>query len=218
MALSLAESAQQPPVHGWTPDALPAMESAQPSELGSSHDSLPTMVLMRYGADLESPWSDKQLAKKKFLSRIALLQPAMARRLVLMKVHIKENGFALMFFFEHVADTFHSELLESVQIWVGNMGNVRILSEEEVARQVVRDVHLKRSKDAEEASLGNLDAMTSLLTKCVALQRKPDEGKITKQQRRTGQLAVRCVDRAQAQKEKNVNWKMVKASADSDSE
>ena len=118
-----------------------------------------------------------------------------------MKIHIKENGYALMSFFENVSDRFHSELVQTMEDWAGNAGNVRILSEEEVARQVVTDIHLKRSKRAQADSLGNLDAMTAMLTKCVELQGQPEEGHVTKQQRRIGKLVVRCVDRAQAQKD-----------------
>ena len=40
---------------------------------------LSRMVLMRYGPDLDFPWHDKQLAKKKFQTEIALLQPELAR-------------------------------------------------------------------------------------------------------------------------------------------
>lgn len=197
---------------------LSSEESALLSDLETSQVVLPTMVLMLYGPDLESLWNDKQLAKKKFQTRIALLQPEPARRLVLMKVHVKENGYALLFFFENVPDMFHSDLVQTTESWAGNAGNVRMFSQEEIARQVVRDVHLKRSKRGHAESLGNLGAMTDLLTKCVALQGKPEEASITKQQRRTAQLVVRCVDRAQAQQEKNLNGIMVKKSADSESE
>ena len=88
-----------------------------------------------------------------------------------------------------------------------------------MARQVVNDVVLKSSKRAQADSLGNLDAMTALLTKCVELQSKPQEGQLTKQQRRTAQLVVRCVDGFQAQREKDLNGKKKpKISADSDAE
>ena len=97
-----------------------------------------------------------------------------------MKIHIKENGFALMFFFENVSDRFHSELVQTMEDWAGHAGNVRILCEEEVARQVVTDVHLKRSERGQADSLGNLHAMTARLNKCVELRGKPEEGQVTK--------------------------------------
>ena len=88
-----------------------------------------------------------------------------------MKIHIKENGYALIFVVENVSDRFHSELVHTMEDWAGNAGNVGILSEEEVARQVVNDVVLKRSKRAQADSPGNFDAMTSLLIKCVELRK-----------------------------------------------
>ena len=126
------------------------MASPTPPVAGRPLDSMqaemvkmPTIVFMKYGSDLESPWSRKELAKQKFIGKIAALQPELARTLVLIKVHIKENGYALNLFFEHVPDQLHSQLIEVVERWAGNGGHVRFLNEDEIARQVVADVHFK---------------------------------------------------------------------------
>ena len=63
-----------------------------------------------------------------------------------MKVHIRENGYALCFFFENVLDTLHSELVKVMEARAGDAGNVRILAEAEVAHQVLNDLHFKTQK------------------------------------------------------------------------
>ena len=56
-------------------------------------------------------------------------------------------------------------------------------------------------------SLGDLEKTTNLLSLCLALQGNPSAGSgpVTKEQRRTSSLALRCFDRAQAQTAKSVN-------------
>ena len=60
--------------------------------------------------------------------------------------------------------------------------------------------------------------MTNLMTRCVALQGDLEESQITEQQRRTAQQAVKCVDWAQVQKEKDVNGRVANTSANPDFE
>ena len=184
-------------------------------------ESLPTILFMKYGPELEVPWSRRELAKEKFKLKIAALQPELASKLVLTKVHILQNGWALNLFFMPVPDELHSQLLEVVHRWTGNGGQARFLTEDEKARQVVADVHFKTMKRKESESLGNLDQMTALMAKCLDYQGKPAEKKdVAKAQRKTSGLVVQCMDRAQAQKDKDVNKKHrfenQKPSSDSD--
>ena len=51
-------------------------------------ESLPTILFMKYGPDLEVPWSRRELAKEKFKLKNAALQPELASKLVLTKVRI----------------------------------------------------------------------------------------------------------------------------------
>ena len=204
------------------------MASPTPPVAGRPLDSMqaemvkmPTIVFMKYGSDLESPWSRKELAKQKFIGKIAALQPELARTLVLIKVHIKENGYALNLFFEHVPDQLHSQLIEVVERWAGNGGHVRFLNEDEIARQVVADVHFKMKKRSQSDSLGNIDQISSIMSRCLELQGKPADGKdVAKAQRKISGLVVQCMDRAQAQQDKEVNKKpraeLQKPSSDSD--
>ena len=71
--------------------------------------------------------------KQKNLGKIAALQPDLARSIVLIKVHIKENGYALNLFFEHIRDPLHSRFAEVLQGWAGDGGQVRFLNEDEIA-------------------------------------------------------------------------------------
>ena len=183
-------------------------------------ESLPTILFMKYGPDLEVPCRS-ELAKEKFKLKIAALQPELASKLVLTKVHILQNGWALNLFFMPVPDALHSQFLEVVHRWTGNGGQARFLDADEIARQVVSDVHFKTMKRKESESLGNLDQMTSLMSKCLDLQGKPAEKKdVAKAQRKTSGLVVQCMDRAQAQKDKEVNkrhrFENQKSSSDSD--
>ena len=206
----MASSTQ--PVPG-TPLALDSMQAAMVA--------MPTIVFMKYGS-LDSPWSCKHLAKEKFTAKIAALQPELARTLVLIKIHIKENGYALNFFFEHVADELQSQLGEVLQRWAGDGGRVRFLAEDEIARQVVVDVHHKQAKRNQSDSLGNLDEIQRIMKQCLAFQGKPDEKNplIANAQRKTSSLVVQCMNRAQEQKDMEVNKKQrhqyQRPSADSD--
>ena len=73
---------------------------------------MPTIVFMKYGPELEVPWSRRELAKEKFKLKIAALQPELASTFVLTKVHILQNGCALNLVFMPVPDELHSQLLE----------------------------------------------------------------------------------------------------------
>ena len=198
---------------------LPPLAGTPLSSMSEEH--LPTIVFMKYGPDLEVPWSRRELAKDKFKVKIAALQPELASKLVLTKVHILQNGWALNLFFMPVPEALHSQLLEVVQRWTGNGGQARFLDAEEIGRQVVADVHFKIMKRKESESLGNLEQMTSLMCKCLDLQGKPADRKdVARAQRKTSGLVVQCVERAQAQKEKEVNKRFrseaPKASSDSE--
>ena len=189
------------------------MASPIPPVAGTPLDSMeaesftmPTIVFMKYGPDLEVPWSRRELAKDKFKVKIAALLPELASKLVLTKVHILQNGWALNLFFMPVPEASHSQFLEVVHRWTGNGGQARFLDAEEIARQVVADVHFKTMKRKESESLGNLDQMTFLMSKCLDIQGKPADTKdVAKAHRKTSGLVVQCMDWAQAQKDMEVN-------------
>ena len=183
---------------------LPPLASTPSSSM--SDETLPSIVFLKYGPEMEQPWRRRELAKEKFKMKIAALQPELASRLVLTKVHILHNGWALNLFFTPIPEAMHSQLLEVLHRWAGNGGEARFLDAEETGRQVVADVHFKTMKRQESESLGNLGQMTSLMCKCLDLQGKPADRKdVARAQRKTSGLVVQCVERAQAQKEKEVN-------------
>ena len=127
--------------------------------------------------------------------------------MTLKKLHIKENGWSLLLFFEPIAEALHAEVLEILKIWAGSSGSARFLSAEETATQTMMDMRLKGEKRTSSTSLGDLDKTTSLLSLCVALQGTPvnGSGPVSKAQRRNSSLALQCFNRAQAQTAKNVN-------------
>ena len=127
--------------------------------------------------------------------------------MTLKKVHIKENGWSLLLFFEPVQEAVHAEVLELMKSWVGIQGSVRFLSDQETATQTIRDIQLRGEKRTSSTSLGDLDKTTNLLSLCLAMQGNPagGSGSWTKEQRRNSSLALRCFDRAQPQTGKNLN-------------
>ena len=91
-----------------------------PSESIAETLTLPTIVFMKYGAELESPWSKREVAKERFKDNIAALLPDLAAHLVLTTVHLLQNGWASNQFFLPVPDQPHSQVLEVFQRWAGN--------------------------------------------------------------------------------------------------
>ena len=99
----------------------------------------------------------------------------------------------------HIA---HAEIF---QRWAGTGGQARFLTEDETARQVLADEHFKTKKRKDSGSLGNLDQISSIMVRCLDLQGKPAENKDdANAQRKTSRLVVQCVNRAQAQKEREL--------------
>ena len=131
--------------------------------------------------------------------------------MTLKKVHIKENGWSLLLFFETIQEAVHAEVLELMKSWVGSQGSARFLSAEETANQTIRDIELRGEKRTSSTSLGDLEKTTSLLSLCLALQGNPavGSGPVKKEQRRNASLALRCFDRAQAQTAKSVKGSSV---------
>ena len=82
-------------------------------------------------------------------------------------------------------------------------------------------MHFKMKKRSQSDSLGNIDQISSIMSRCLELQGKPADGKdVAKAQRKISGLVVQCMDRAQAQQDKEVNKKpraeLQKPSSDSD--
>ena len=84
--------------------------------------------------------------------------------MTLKKLHLKENGWSVMLFFEPIEEAMRAEVLEILKIWAGSSGSARFLSAEETASQTVMDMTLKGEKRTSSASLGNLEKTTSLLS------------------------------------------------------
>ena len=168
---------------------------------------LSSMVLLRcnHGSELETPFTDKTIMKRKVQAKLSQLPPDIGRHMTLKKVHIKENGWSLLLFFEIVPEAVHAEVLELMKSWVGIQGSVRFLTDQETATQTIRDIQLRGEKRTSSTSLGDLDKTTNLLTLCLAMQGNPagGSGPVSKEQRRNSSLALRCFKRAQAQTEKS---------------
>ena len=171
-------------------------------------ESMPTIVFLKYGPDLESPWSKRDVCKERFKNKIAALPPDLAPSLVLTKVHLKQNGWALHLFFLPVPDHLHPHMLAACERWAGNGGHVRILFEEETSLQVCADARYKSQKRKESESLGDLDKITSIMGKCLDLQGEPVDRvhnkADAKSQRKTARLVAECANRAQAHKEREL--------------
>ena len=115
--------------------------------VSSSQDvTTPTMVLLKYGPGLECPWTVRKLAKQRFQSKLLLIPGELSRLLVLMKLHLKNTGYSLLFFYETLPTVHHSELLSVMETWAGPGGEVRMLTEEETGRQMVVDLSCKQTK------------------------------------------------------------------------
>jgi hypothetical protein len=63
--------------------------------------------------------------------------------MTLKKVHIKENGWALLLFFERIEEAVHAEVSELLKSWVGSQGSVRFLSDAETATQTMQDIEFR---------------------------------------------------------------------------
>jgi hypothetical protein len=180
----------------------------------ASAASLPSsMVLLRcnHGSELETPFMDKTIMKRKVQAKLSQLPPDIGRHMTLKKVHIKENGWSLLLFFEPIQETVHAEVVELMKSWVGSQGSARFMSAEETATQTIRDTQLKGEKRTSSTSLGDLEKTSNLLSLCLALQGNPAvvSGPVKKEQRRNASLALRCFDRAQAQTAKSLNGSSV---------
>ena len=180
------------------------------SSFEANADSLPSsMVLLRcnHGSELETPFTDKTVMKLTVQTKLSQLPPDIGRHLTLKKVHIKENGWSLLLFFEIVPEAVHAEIVDLMKSWVGIQGSVRFLTDQETATQTIRDIKFRGEKRTSSTSLGDLDKTTNLLTLCLAMQGNPagGSGPMSKEQRRNSSLALRCFDRAQSQTDKNLN-------------
>ena len=86
-----------------------------------------SMVLLRcnHGSELETPFMDKTIVKRKVQAKLSQLPPDIGRLMTLKKVHIKENGWSLLLFFEPIQESVHAEVLELMKSWVGSQGSAR---------------------------------------------------------------------------------------------
>jgi hypothetical protein len=195
-------------------DCQSLVVTAMASSSEASAASLPSsIVLLRcnHGSDLDTPFMDKLVMKRKVQMKLSQLPPDIGRHMTLKKLHIKENGWALLLFFEHIQEALHAEVSELLKSWVGSQGSVRFLSDAETATQTMQDIAFRGEKRTSSNSLGDLDKTTSLLSLCLELQGSPAGGSglvkkdVSKEQRRNASLALRCFNRAQAQTAKNLN-------------
>ena len=179
------------------------------SSVEANAGSLPSsMVFLRcnQGSELETPCNDRTIMKRKVQAKISELSPDIGRHMTLTKLHIKENGWSLLLFFEPIQEAMHAEVLELMKSWVGSQGSARFLSAQEVATQTIRDMQFRGEKRTASSSLGDLDKATSLLERCLVMQGEPavDSASVIREQRRNSSLALRCFNRAQAQTAKSL--------------
>ena len=115
----------------------------------ASATSLPSsMMLLRcnQGSELNPPFMDKTILKGKVQAKLSQLSPEIGRHLTLKKVHLKENNWSLMLFFEPIEDEVRDDVLELMKDWVGPKGTVKFLSDQETATQTLRDVQFRGEK------------------------------------------------------------------------
>ena len=172
--------------------------------------SLPSSIVKlccNHGSELEIPFMDKTVVKQKLQVKLSQLPVDIGRHMTLKKIHIKENGWTLLLFFEPIQEALHSEVLEILKVWAGSSGSARFLSAEETALQTMQDMNLRGEKRTSSASLGDLERTTSLLSLCLSLQGTPvnGSGPVSKAQRRNSSLALQCFNRAQAHTAERLN-------------
>ena len=149
---------------------------------------------------------DKDVAKERFKAKIQALPSALASHLVLKKVHLVDNGYGVNLFFVAVPEGIQDDVVQVFRMWAGEGGEVRFLSRDEVVHQARTDANYENQKRQESAPLEDLSGMTSLLTLCIQLQGEPvKQGPTRDMQQKTSGLAVKCLRRAQAAKDRAVN-------------
>ena len=163
------------------------------------------MIIMDYGPGHDCPWSDRELAKRRFVSKLQNSSCNLSRLVSLRKVHLKNNGYSVLFFFNALDEDNVPALLTLLEVWSGPGGQVRKYSDEECGTQMFQDGECKQRKKQLADMLGDLSGACSLLEKSLALQGNVSSP--TKCQKRAGQLAVVCFVRAQGQVEKELNGK-----------
>ena len=98
------------------------------SSFEANADSLPSsMVLLRcnHGSEMETPFTDKTIMKRKVKAKIPQLLLAIGRHMTMKKVHIKENDWSLLLFFEPVQEAVPAVVVDLMKSWVGIQGSVR---------------------------------------------------------------------------------------------
>ena len=150
---------------------------------------------------------DKTVVKQKLVAKLSQLPADIGRHMTLKKLHIKENGWSLLLFFEPIEEALRAEVLEIMKTWGSSNGSASFLSFEDIATRTMQDMQLKGAKRTSPTSLGDLERTTSLLSLCLSLQGIPVDGSgpVTKAQRRNASLALQCFNRAQAHTAKSLN-------------
>ena len=170
---------------------------------------LSSIVMLRcnHGSELELPFMDKDVVKKQVRAKLSQLPADIGRHMTLKKLHLKENGWSVLLFFEPIEEAMRAEVLEILKTWGGSNGSARFLSAEESATQTMMDMRLKGEKRTSSTSLGDLERTTSLLSLCLSLQGTlvHGSGPVSKAQRRNSSLALQCFNRVQAHTAKSLN-------------
>ena len=84
---------------------LVVMTTMTSSSFEANADSLPSsMVLLRcnHGSEMETPFTDKTIMKRKVKAKIPQLLLAIGRHMTMKKLQLKENDWSLLLFFETV--------------------------------------------------------------------------------------------------------------------
>ena len=99
---------------------------------------------------------DKTIMTGKVQAELSQLFLDIERHMTLKEVHVKENGWSLLLFLEHIKEKVHPEVVELMKSCVGSLGSVRSVLKEETVIQTRQDVNLsmKQERRPERAQCG----------------------------------------------------------------
>ena len=156
-----------------------------------------TIVVLHFGCDaLASAFGSKEQAIRWFKRWLTTLDPSLQRNLPFRTLSVLKNGWALKVRFQAMQGAGLDQAGEALARLVGAEGSVKIMSEEDVASELLQDELFKQKQTARVGVCGNYEKTAIVVDRLSQYFGRVGKDGPTKKQRRCALAASELMNRS----------------------
>ena len=155
------------------------------------------IVRLKFGPSaLLAAFTSKPQAIRWFKNWLIAQDQRLQQCMVLRTVAMERNGWGLKVRFDRMAEDALEDSIASLRQLVGRAGTVTVLTDEEVALEIVHNETFKEKQMRRVSAVGNYERTSSVVAQLGQLIGEPSEAGPTKKQKRAAVAAMELLNRS----------------------